>query len=127
MRLKLFFIFFQQKLQEQKDEDESCSNSALSSSENKENNLCSDAQAKPLKNLLCKYNIGKTILSYYETEKNLEQYFRNKLCDIIVTDMENRDEKYVLYYFNLYFIMLYTFDFIKVIYFYNALSHVYTD
>lgn len=48
-----------------------------------------------LQDLLSKYKIGQRILTYYEKNNQLHEHFRNKLCDIIISDIENKNAKYV--------------------------------
>lgn len=56
----------------------------------------------PLKDLLLKYKIGQRILTYYETKNQLQENFRNKLCDIVISDIESKNIKYT--FFKHYFV-----------------------
>lgn len=60
----------------------------------------------PLKNLLLKYKIGQWILTYYETENELQENFRNKLCNIIISDIEHKNTKYVSKHYLVYIIII---------------------
>lgn len=44
-----------------------------------------------LTRLLLQYKIGQRILMYYEKENELTENLRNKLCDAIITDIDDRD------------------------------------
>ncbi|XP_039302929.1 uncharacterized protein LOC113005941 [Solenopsis invicta] len=65
------------------------------SNENPQNNCTNDFKQSMinLKDLLLKYKIGQQILNYYERENQLQENFRNKLCDIIINDIENKNAK----------------------------------
>lgn len=45
---------------------------------------------KPLKDLLMESMIGKEILVSFEQNNFIHDKYRNKMCHIIITDLENR-------------------------------------
>lgn len=45
---------------------------------------------KPLKDLLMESIIGKEILASFEQNNFIHDKYRNKMCHIIITDLENR-------------------------------------
>lgn len=77
------------------------------SNENPQNNCTNDFKQSMinLKDLLLKYKIGQQILNYYERENQLQENCRNKLCDIIINDIENKNAKYVFKYFILFLLI----------------------
>lgn len=87
----------------QEEEDELIANTPSSSGKHTEflggqNNLYTvdtrNQYPVSLKQLLLQYKIGQRILTYYEKENELQDNLRNKLCDIIITDVEDRDITY---------------------------------
>lgn len=55
---------------------------------------------------------GQRILKAYIKEKELTERQRNKICDMIITDLENRHERYTFYliksfYKNMYILLFY--------------------
>ncbi|XP_071580336.1 uncharacterized protein [Temnothorax nylanderi] len=54
------------------------------------NNIYAKQSLKPLKDLLMESMIGKEILASFEQNNLVHDKYRNKLCHIIITDLENR-------------------------------------
>ncbi|XP_024869413.1 uncharacterized protein LOC112453094 [Temnothorax curvispinosus] len=54
------------------------------------NNIYAKQSLKPLKDLLMESMIGKEILASFEQNNFVHDKHRNKLCHIIITDLENR-------------------------------------
>lgn len=53
-------------------------------------NIYAKQSLKPLKDLLMESMMGKEILASFEQNNLVHEKHRNKLCHIIITDLENR-------------------------------------
>jgi len=53
-------------------------------------NINAKQSLKPLKDLLKESMIGKEILTMFEQNNFMHDKYRNKMCHIIITDLENR-------------------------------------
>lgn len=85
--------------------------------------LFGNSRLRKISDILKECAQGQRILKVYVREKELTEKHRNKICDMIITDLENRHERYkFLFCFYVKYLTFMNIIAYKIVYYYVPLD-----